>query len=385
MNFVFAVECRPRTYTLAYPMNQHAVVLALLSAALFGISTPAAKALLGSIDPTVLAGLLYCGAGFGIAILRRAGRTLIIAQAGAPEVPLQRKDMPWLAGAIVAGGIVGPILLMAGLARTNAGTASLLLTLEGVATALMAWFIFHENFDRRVALGMACLVGGAAVLAWSGQATLSDLLGPLAIIGACAAWGLDNNLTRKVSLADPLQIVELKGIIAGPVNLALGFVAGGILPNFSTLSLAGVVGFLGYGVSLALFVTALRYLGTARTGAYFSTAPFIGAVVAVLFLRDPVTYQLLIAGLLMGFGVWLHLTEQHEHEHIHEPLEHSHPHVHDAHHQHAHAREDPPGEPHTHWNRHARLVHTHPHVPDMHHTHDHAAAPTSDNAETGDR
>lgn len=188
-----------------------------------------------------------------------------------------------------------------------------------------------------------------------------------------------------MSLADPLQIVELKGLIAGPVSLALGFVAGGILPNFSTLSLAEIVGFLGYGVSLALFVTALRHLGTARTGAYFSTAPFIGAVVAVLFLRDPVTHQLLIAGLLMGFGVWLHLTEQHEHEHIHEPLEHSHPHVHDAHHQHAHAREDPPGEPHTHWHSHARLMHTHPHVPDMHHTHGHAAAPTSDNAEAGAR
>jgi drug/metabolite transporter (DMT)-like permease len=274
---------------------------------------------------------------------------------------------------------------MGGLARTDAAAASLLLTLEGVATALMAWFMFRENFDRRIAVGMASLVAGAAVLAWSGQPTLSDLLGPLAIIGACAAWGLDNNLTRKVSLADPLQIVELKGLIAGPVSLALGFLAGGTLPGLSVLTLAGVVGFLGYGVSLALFVMALRHLGTARTGAYFSTAPFIGTVVAVLFLREPVTLQLLIAGLLMGFGVWLHLTEDHEHEHVHEPLEHSHPHVHDAHHQHGHSSDDPPGEPHTHWHRHERLVHKHAHVPDMHHMHGHASGRTSDATGAGAR
>src|SRR5438876_10928475 len=188
-------------------MNRHAVVLALLSAALFGVSTPAAKALLGSVDPIILAGVLYCGAGVGVATLRRLGRS-VISQPGASEVALGRKELPWLAGAIVAGGIIGPVLLMAGLVRTEAATASLLLTLEGVATTLMAWFIFHENFDRRIALGMACLVAGAAVLSWSGQPTLSSLIGPLAIVGACIAWGLDNNLTRKVSLADPLQIVE---------------------------------------------------------------------------------------------------------------------------------------------------------------------------------
>ena len=212
---------------------------------------------------------------------------------------------------------------------------------------------------------------------------MSDLLGPLAILGACAAWGLDNNLTRRVSLADPLQIVELKGLIAGPVSLALGFLAGGCLPGFSVLSLAGVVGFLGYGVSLALFVVALRHLGTARTGAYFSTAPFIGTIAAVMFLGESFTLQLAIAGLLMGVGVWLHLTEDHDHEHLHEPLEHSHPHVHDEHHQHAHGPSDPPGEPHTHQHRHERLAHKHPH-PDMHHTHGHLtqSAPSATRADT---
>lgn len=351
-------------------MNLNAVAFALLSAALFGVSTPAAKALLGSIDPIILAGLLYCGAGFGVAILRRFAHGGITAS-HAPEVALGPQELPWLAGAIVAGGIVGPALLMGGLARTEAATASLLLTLEGVATALMAWFIFHENFDRRIALGMASLVLGAIVLSWSGQPTLSGLFGSLAIIGACIAWGLDNNLTRKVSQADPLQIVELKGLVAGPVNLALGLSTGAGLPDASGMAVAGLVGFLGYGVSLALFVFALRHLGTARTGAYFSTAPFLGTLAAVVFLHEPVTLQLLAAGLLMGVGVWLHLTEYHEHEHEHEPMEHTHPHIHDAHHQHVHQPGDPAGEPHTHWHRHERVRHRHPHVPDMHHTHHH--------------
>lgn len=351
-------------------MNRHAVVLAILSAALFGVSTPAAKALLGAVDPAVLAGLLYCGAGLGVAVLRRAARPVLGAKAPS-EAPLGPPDVPWLAAAIVAGGVVGPLLLMAGLARTDAATASLLLTLEGVATALLAWFAFHENFDRRIAVGMACLVAGVVVLSWSGTPTILAFVGPLAIIGACIAWGLDNNLTRKVSLADPLQIVELKGLIAGPVNLALGLWVGGSLPALSPLFIAGLVGFLGYGVSLALFIRALRDLGTARTGAYFSTAPFIGALAAVLFLREPVSVQLVVGGLLMAFGVWLHLTENHEHEHEHEAMEHAHLHVHDTHHRHVHGPDDPTGEPHTHRHRHTRLRHKHAHVPDMHHTHRH--------------
>ncbi|MBN8913051.1 MAG: EamA family transporter [Rhizobiales bacterium] len=351
-------------------MNRHAVILALASAALFGISTPAAKFLLGDIDPIVLAGILYCGAGIGIGILRRFTQTLP-AGSTPQEAPLDAKDMPSLAGAIVAGGIAGPILLMAGLDRTEASTASLLLTLEGVATALLAWFAFHENFDRRVALGMICLVAGAAVLAWSGRPTLSSLFGPMLIVGACVAWGLDNNLTRKVSLADPLQIVEIKGLVAGSVSLALGLLLGGTLPKIWPAIMAGLVGFLGYGLSLALFVRSLRYLGTARTGAYFSTAPFLGTFASILGLGEPVTVQLVVAGSLMGLGVWLHLTERHEHEHVHEALEHSHSHVHDQHHRHVHTATDPAGERHTHRHRHEPLKHTHPHVPDMHHTHRH--------------
>ena len=349
-------------------MNRTAVIYALISAALFGVSTPAAKVLVGTVHPAVLAGLLYCGAGIGIAVLRRILPSIV---ATAPEVALTRLEVPWLAGAIAAGGVIGPLLLMSGLARTDAATASLLLTLEGAATALMAWFIFHENFDRRIALGMCCLVVGAAVLSWSGTPTMDNLVGPLAIVGACLAWGLDNNLTRKVSLADPLQIVQLKGLIAGPFNLVLGLALGAALPAVSAVLIAGVVGFFGYGVSLALFVVALRHLGTARTGAYFSTAPFLGSVAAIVVLGEPITAQLAIASVFMTIGVWLHLTERHEHEHIHEPMAHAHPHVHDEHHQHAHSASDPPGESHTHFHRHVRLQHSHPHVPDMHHVHQH--------------
>ena len=349
-------------------MNRQAVLYALASAALFGASTPAAKLLVGSVHPVLLAGLLYCGAGGGVALLRRL---LPPGMLGAPEAALTRAELPWLAGAIGAGGVVGPVLLMLGLSRTGAAAASLLLSLEGAATALMAWFIFHENFDRRIALGMILLVCGAVVLSWTEAPTLEGMTGPLAILGACLAWGLDNNLTRKVSLADPLQIVQLKGLSAGPFNLVLGLAAGAAMPALSSVALAGFVGFLGYGVSLALFVLALRHLGTARTGAYFSTAPFLGSAAAVVALGEPLTAQLAIAGCLMAAGVWLHVTEHHEHEHVHEPLAHAHPHVHDEHHQHAHSASDPPGEPHTHFHAHGTLRHAHPHVPDMHHTHRH--------------
>jgi drug/metabolite transporter (DMT)-like permease len=351
-------------------MNPAAVVTALASAALFGVSTPAAKALLGVVHPVILAGLFYCGAGIGIALLRALAGPILNAPA-ARQPPLARRDYGWLAGAIALGGVAGPVLLMLGLARTPAATASLLLTVEGAATALLAWFVFHENFDRRIALGMACLVAGAATVSWSGTPTIESFAGPLAIIGACIAWGIDNNLTRKVSLADPLQIVQWKGLIAGPVNLLLGLWAGGSLPGAPAMLVGALVGFVCYGVSLALFVVALRHLGTARTGAYFSTAPFIGAATAVIALQQPLTVELAAAGALMAVGVWLHVTERHAHAHTHRRMVHAHSHRHDEHHRHVHGPQDPPGEPHSHAHEHDVLTHAHPHVPDMHHDHRH--------------
>jgi drug/metabolite transporter (DMT)-like permease len=348
-------------------VNRSAVAYALLSAALFGLSTPAAKLLIGAVDPWLLAALFYAGSGLGLAVLR-----LVLSRTGARrEASLARRDAPWLAGAIFFGGILGPILLMVGLSSTEASTASLLLTLEGVATALIAWSVFRENFDRRIAVGMASIVLGAIVLSWQGGSSLEGVAGPAAIVGACLAWGIDNNLTRKVSLADPMQTAMLKGLAAGPVTFGLALWNGAAMPAMDVALVAAVVGFLGYGVSLVLFVTALRHLGTARTGAYYSTAPFLGAVCAVALLGETMSIQLLAAGILMGVGVWLHLTERHEHEHEHEPMKHEHRHVHDEHHRHAHGPDDPPGEPHTHRHVHVRLRHAHPHVPDSHHRHTH--------------
>jgi drug/metabolite transporter (DMT)-like permease len=277
-------------------MDLSPVFIALAAAALFGLSTPLAKRLIGSVDPWVLAGLFYLASGLGLAAVRVViARTLAVN-----EAPVTRADLPWLAGAIVFGGAIGPILLLIGLSQTEAALASLLLTTEGVATALIAWFIFKENFDRRIAVGMLLIVAGAVVLSWQGAVSLNSVVGPIAIIGACIAWGLDNNLTRRVSLSDPLQIAMLKGLCAGSVNLALALISGARIPAANATLAAGLVGFLGYGVSLVLFVIALRHLGTARTGAYFSTGPFIGATAALPLLGEPVTAELVIAGALMG-------------------------------------------------------------------------------------
>lgn len=338
------------------------IASALGAALLFGISTPLAKLLLASVDVWLLAGLLYLGSGLGIGLYRLLSR--------APSVALPHGDLPWLAGAILAGGIAGPVLLMSGLSAMPAAGAALLLNAEGLFTALLAWFVFRENFDRRIALGMLSIVAGAIVLSWSAEASLSGMWPTLAILGACLAWGLDNNLTRKVSLTDATWIAAIKGLVAGIINLGLAFSMGATPPSLPNLSAAMLLGLLTYGVSLTLFVTALRHLGTARTGAYFSVAPFFGAVLAVL-MGDAVTLPLLLAAVLMALGVWLHLTERHAHLHTHETLVHEHEHVHDEHHQHAHDFPVAPDTSHRHPHRHEPLTHSHPHYPDAHHRHEH--------------
>ncbi|MHB8493187.1 MAG: DMT family transporter [Casimicrobiaceae bacterium] len=346
-------------------------VYALLSAMLFGISTPLAKALVGDVPPLELAGLLYLSSGVGLALVmggRAAARPVPIAS----MLP-SRGEWRWLSAAIVVGGILGPVALMVGLTSTPASDASLLLNLESVFTALLAWFLFRENFDRRIALGMAAIVAGGLVLAWSPGTPAGVPLGSLLIAVACLCWALDNNLTRKVSGSDAVMIAALKGVIAGAVNLGLALSLGDRLPPGTTLAAVAAVGFLGYGLSLVLFVLALRALGTARTGAYFSVAPFFGAAVAVALTGEAPTLQLIAAGLLMAAGVWLHVSESHAHRHAHERLEHSHAHRHDAHHRHAHEFAWDGREPHVHPHVHVPLVHAHPHYPDLHHRHRHEA------------
>ena len=214
------------------------------------------------------------------------------------------------------------------------------------------------------------IVAGAVVLSWPEDASLGLSWGPLLIAGACLAWAIDNNLTRKVSAADPMQIAMLKGLVAGAPNVAIALALGASFPAVATIGQAGLLGFFSYGVSLTLFVLALRHLGTARTGAYYSLAPFISAGTAILLMGEVATITFLAGGALMAIGLWLHLMEQHQHEHEHEPMEDEHVHVHDAHHQHSHAP-GTPAEPHVHVHRHARLLHRHPHYPDLHHGHSH--------------
>jgi drug/metabolite transporter (DMT)-like permease len=344
-------------------VDRAAIGYALASAGLFGASTPLAKLLLGEVPPLMLAGLLYLASGVGLMAWLLARRQ--------PVVAVPKRDWPSLAGAIAVGGVVGPALLMYGLARSEAATASLLLNLEAVFTALIAWLAFRENVDRRVFLGMVAIVAGGVVLSWSEMPRGGGLVGPLLIGAACLAWALDNNLTRRVSGGDAVAIAGLKGLAAGGVNLALALSQGASLPGGTTLAATATVGVLGYGVSLVLFVVALRHLGTARTGAYFSVAPFAGAALALLLLNESPSAAFWIAGALMGAGVWLHVTERHEHLHSHEPATHTHPHSHYEHHRHEHAAGWDGVEPHTHEHRHGALRHSHPHYPDLHHRHGH--------------
>lgn len=342
------------------------ILYALLAAALFGASTPIAKLLVGEIAPLLLGGLLYLGSGLGLAAAR------LLRDRGWRSARLGRRDWAWLLAAIGLGGVLGPVLLLIGLTRTDAATASLLLNLEAVLTAAIAWFVFRENADRRVVLGMLAIVAGGVVLAWPGTGSAASVPGgPIAVVAACLCWAIDNNLTRKVSAADALFIAGSKGLIAGAINCLLALAAGIAFPRPAIALATMAVGLLGYGLSLVLFVLALRGLGTARTGAYFATAPFIGAAVALVLLDEPVSRAFWWACALMAFGVWLHLTERHEHEHTHEELEHCHAHVHDAHHTHEHDFAWDGAEPHEHVHRHAALTHKHPHYPDIHHRHAH--------------
>jgi drug/metabolite transporter (DMT)-like permease len=300
------------------------IAAALLAALTFGLTVPLAKAWFSGVGPWLLAGLLYLGSGIGLsvrAVLR--GRPC--------SVP--RRELPWLAGAVLTGGIVAPVLLLLGLRDVPASMASLMLTCEGLFTSLLAWIAFREHYDRRIVLGFLAIAGGAVTLALvPGSPQSAPLLPALLVLAACLAWGVDNNLTRVISLADPIQIAAARGLVAGLTNTILALSLGAQVPTLTGSVIAGSVGFLGYGLSLALFVYALRDLGTSRMSAYFSVAPFVGALVAVVFLDEPFTVALMIAGALMGWGVWLHVTEHHLHDHEHEVIEHEHAHEHDEHH-----------------------------------------------------
>ena len=355
-------------------MAFHKAVPALGAALLFGASTPLAKLLVGEMPPLLLAGLLYLGSGLGLGALLLMRRALGRAnEAEVTPLTVPRRDLPWLVGAIVAGGMAGPALLMAGLAQSSAASASLLLNIEGVGTALIAWLVFKENTDRQIVLGMLAIVAGGVLLSWQPGST-AMAPGALLIVGACLCWAIDNNLTRKVSTHDAMLLAGFKGLVAGVSNVALALAAGAVLPAPAIIGWTLLFGFVGYGVSLVLFVVALRTLGTARTGAYFSVAPLFAVVLAFALWPELPGATFWVAAGLMGLGLWLHLRERHEHEHSHVPLQHGHRHKHDTHHQHAHDFPWDGTEPHGHPHTHAVMTHRHVHDPDIHHRHKHKAA-----------
>ena len=343
-----------------------AIVAALAAAALFGASTPLAKQLVGDVPALWLAGLLYLGSGIGLTVVRA------LRDRGWQSPQISSGEWPWLGGAILFGGVIAPVLLMIGLSRSSAAAASLLLNLEAVLTAILAWIAFRESTDARIVSGMLLIIAGGVALSWPSRAgTSQEWLGPVAIAGACLCWAIDNNLTRRISASDAVFVAGIKGLVAGVVNAVLATLLLAPVPAAATLGLAMLLGFFGYGLSLTLFVLSLRGLGTARTGAYFSTAPFIGAGIAIIFFGEATTPLFWVAAALMAAGVWIHLTERHEHDHQHEAIEHTHVHEHDAHHQHPHdfAWED--GSSHSHLHRHKPLTHRHAHFPDIHHGHGH--------------
>ncbi len=351
--------------------RQSAILVALAAAALFGAATPLAKALIGEMSPFMVAGLFYLGSGIGlgIGILLRRLRTRDDAVADA-AAPLQRADLPWLAGAIAAGGVAGPALLMLGLSRTPAATSALLLNLEGVLTALIAWGVFRENVDFQVFLGMVAIVVGGTLLSWPpGHAGVPA--GALLIAGACLCWAIDNNVTRRVAANDAMVIACVKGLVAGPVNIGIALAAGATLPAAPVAAAAMLTGLGGYGISLVLFVVALRHLGSARTGAYFSVAPLFGVVLSLLIWPTLPSVTFWLAAALMALGIWLHVRERHDHAHTHEPLAHTHRHRHDDHHQHMHDFPYDGDEPHAHPHVHLPITHSHAHFPDIHHRHRH--------------
>lgn len=346
-----------------------AVIQALIAALLFGSSAPVSKLLLGSIEPLPLASLLYLGSGLGLLLLK--GLQGLIKPGSSAEAGIKKGDMKWLAGALLAGGVAAPIVLMFSLRAAPAATASLLLNFESVATALLAGLIFKEAVGWRVWAAVVFITAACILLSWDIGGSFGISLGAAGIVAACALWGLDNNLTRSISAKDPVSIVMIKGLGAGAVSLMLVMAADSRLPGIWTALAAMGLGFLLYGLSIVLFILAMRSLGSARTSAYFGAAPFAGAVMSLLIFPEAPNIMFFISIPVMILGAVLLLKERHSHMHIHEPITHEHRHSHtDGHHNHPHGGREAPLV-HSHMHGHERIEHSHPHAPDIHHRHGH--------------
>ena len=337
------------------------VLLAFASAALFALATPASKLLLVELPPFQLAGLLYLGAALGML-------PLVLRQPAARLAGLDRANRRRLVGAIVAGGAVGPVLLLAALRLAPAGSVSLLLNLEVAATAVLGASLFHEPLSRPGWMGAAGIAGAGALLAggdWPGVAAA------LLVAAACVCWGLDNHLTALIDGMTPAASTFWKGAAAGSVNLAIGITLAPLAANAWQIAAALAVGALAYGASIALYIHAAQQLGAVRAQAVFATAPFIGAALSFGVLGEPVTAQTLLAAALLAASVWMLFSGAHGHVHQHSAVEYVHSHRHDdGHHDHIHPGASP-ATPHSHPHRHEAQVHAHPHWPDLHHRHSH--------------
>ena len=353
-------------------MNKRAYLYVVTSAVLFGLSAPLSKLLIRDIAPVAMAGLLYAGAYLGLTFYTLGKRWVAPGRNGsaAAVMPLQKKDLKWLAGSILTGGIGGPICLLLGLARISGTSASLLLNLEGVATALIAVLVFRENAGRRVwgALGLMTCAG--VFLSWDPGQGRFEIAGSLLVLAAMVCWGFDNNFTRNIADRNPILIARIKGLVSGSVSLGLAVILGMRIPLDSTLLGGLILGAFSYGVSLVLYIRALALLGAFRAGAFFSIAPFIGALVSLAVLPEPARWILAPGAALMALGVFLLTGENHEHHHRHASLVHAHAHGHrDGHHSHDH--EYVPAGPHSHDHEHDEIDHVHGHWPDIHHRHEH--------------
>lgn len=324
-----------------------------------------AKLLIKDIPPIFLAALLYLGAFVGLSLF-----SIKRGDADKKAASLEKKDLPWLAGAILAGGVAGPICMMTGLSFVSGLSASLLLNLEGVMTALIAVFLFKENAGKRLWLALTCMTIAGIFLSWDAGQSRFNIKGPLLILIAMVCWGIDNNLTRSISDKDPVQIAKIKGLVAGTVSFLLALFLGVKFSLNITIVFALLLGAFSYGVSLVFFIKALKRLGSSRTGAFFSFAPFVGALVSLIVLREWIGWVIFPAAAFMIIGVWLIISEEHLHVHLHQEETHNHSHTHnDLHHFHDHIETD--SEPHVHEHKHPETSHIHVHWPDTNHRHNH--------------
>ena len=350
-------------------MHRQPLIYIFISAACFGISPPLAKLLVADIPPVALAGLLYTGAFLGLSLYSLVGKAWLTAP-HEQKASLRGKDIPWLAAATLFGGIIAPISLMFGLSRTSGFSTSLLLNLEGVATAVIAVLFFKENAGKRLWWALVCMTTAGVFLAWDPNQGEFNLFGPLLILLSMLCWGIDNNVTRHISARDPIQIALIKGLFSGATSLLLAYLLGMRIPWNVNIILAILLGAVSYGVSLVFFIKALEGLGSFRTGLFFSLAPFIGAVTSLILLREWIGWVMFPAAGLMIAGLWLMIAERHQHLHTHEAVTHTHGHCHnDLHHNHDH--DDAPAKAHIHEHAHCEECHAHSHWPDTHHRHGH--------------